>query len=473
MKNRRLVFSSLLVVLALVAVACGDDDAVTTTTAAPATTTTVAPTTAATTTLPPEPEVQFDLGVTAAPCADAVNEGNGCIYLGIITDLSGPFAALGRPLTDAQVDFWGVVNAAGGIDGWDVVITQENTIDGQYQGPATVEGAADLAARVLGLAQSLGTPQTQAAIDAVFDDQDMVVVPATWWSGWAFDDLDRGLVMEAGSSYCFDAMNGLAFLTSPNALDSTAFPWAVVYFQGDYGGDYLSGAKIAAAALGMSDPIEIAQAPDVVGGDAAAAATVAQLVAAEPMVVLFATGPTEMAKIAGGLAVAFGATPEKLPVLLGAGPTWNVALKGSAVMPYLTQAYFNTSPWAGWDTETPGHAAMRAAAEASDRDPANAYIAGWAFQYTWLTLLTEAIASGDLTRANVRALAADLEGIDFQGMVGDAPGSYAGEPADFAARGTIISKASVDTSDGLNPITPFFTSPIAAGFPYEGACFTG
>lgn len=472
MKHRWLGISSLLVVLALVAVACGDDDAVTTTTTA-ATTTTVAPTTVATTTLPPEPEMAFDIGVTPAPCPDATNEGNGCIYLGIITDLSGPFAALGRPLTDAQGDFWGTVNEAGGIDGWDVVITQENTIDGQYQGPATVEGATELADRVLGLAQSLGTAQTQAALAAVYDPQDMVVTPATWWSGWAFDETDAGLVMEAGASYCFDAMNGMVFLASENVLNSTDFPWAVVYFPGDYGGDYLSGARIAAAAMGMPDPIEIPQTPDVIGGDAAAQATVAQLVAAEPRAVLFATGPTEMAKIAGGLAVAFGATPEKLPVLLGAGPTWNVALKGSAVMPYLTQAYFNTSPWAGWDADTEGHTAMRAAAEANDRDPTNAYVAGWAFQYTWYTLLTQAIASGDLTRANVRALADDLEGIDFHGMVGTTEGSYAGTPAEFASRGSIISRASLDTSDGLAPLTDFFVGPIAAGFPFAGPCFTG
>ena len=308
MKNRWLVYASLLVVFALVAAACGDDDAVTTTTTA-ATTTTVAASTAATTTLPPEPEVAFDLGVTPAPCADATNEGNGCIYLGIITDLSGPFAALGGPLTLAQDHFWEAVNADGGLDGWDVVISQTNTIDAGYGGPETVAAATELAGRVLGLAQSLGTPQTQAALD-VLNDNDIVATPATWWSGWAFDEFDRGLVMEVGTSYCFDAMNGMTFLTSESVLNSTSFSWALVTFAGDYGGDYSSGAKIAAAALGLPDPLEITQTPDVVGGDAAAAATVAALVAAEPQVVVFATGPTEMAKIAGGLAVAFGATPD-------------------------------------------------------------------------------------------------------------------------------------------------------------------
>ena len=157
MKNRRLAFSSLLVVLALVAVACGDDDATTTTAAV--TTTTATATTAVTTTLPPEIQVAYDLGVTPAPCADAVNEGNGCIYLGVISDLTdGPFAALGVPLTQAQEDFWATVNAGGGIEGWDVVITAENTVDAHYDAAQTAEGAVALSDRVLGLAQSLGTP---------------------------------------------------------------------------------------------------------------------------------------------------------------------------------------------------------------------------------------------------------------------------------------------------------------------------
>ena len=141
-------------------------------------------------------------------------------------------------------------------------------------------------------------------------------------------------------------------------------------------------------------------------------------------------------------------------------------------MPYLTQAYFNTSPWGGWDTDSPGHAAMRAAAEGR-QDPNNAYVAGWAFQYTWLALLNQAIASGDLTRANVRAIADTLEGIDFQGMVGLAPGSYAGTPNDYASKGSVISRASLEASDGLLAITEYATLPIAGTYPFEGPCYTG
>jgi hypothetical protein len=470
MKKRWLGLVSLLAAFSLVIAACGDDDTSDTTGATTAATT--ATTAAATTTAAPATteapdmgsDVAYDVGVTPAPCDDAVNEGNGCIYLGVISDLTdGPFAALGVPLTTAQEHFWAVVNDDGGLDGFDVIITAENTYDAHYDGAQTAEGAEALADRVIGLAQSLGTGQTQAALP-ILAANDMVAAPATWFSGWAFDDVDSGLVMEAGASYCLEAMNGMSFLAEARGTD---FSWAIVYFPADYGGDYLAGAKIAAAQLGLPDPVaEIFQLPISFGGDITeAVATLAQL---KPDVVVMVTGPTEMASITAGL---FGTGHQTFQVL-GAGPTWNVALKGNAdLMPLLEAVYFNTSPWAGWDYDSEGHAAMRAAAEANGQGPHNAYVAGWMFQYTWLTLFTQAIASGDLTRANLVALAADLDGIDFKGMLPN--GSYAGTPNDYIERSTIVSRASAEASDGLAPVTDLFVSPITAAFNVAAPCFVG
>ena len=58
-------------------------------------------------------------------CPDAVNEDNGCIYLGQISDLTaGPFAPLGVPITDAQKAFWQRVNEDGGIGGYDIDVNE-------------------------------------------------------------------------------------------------------------------------------------------------------------------------------------------------------------------------------------------------------------------------------------------------------------------------------------------------------------
>lgn len=476
MTRRWLSIVSLLAAFVLVIAACGDDDTSDTTAAETTTTTAGTTTTAApTTTEAPDEGPAFDVGVTPAPCDDAVNEGNGCIYLGAITDLSGPFGALGGPLTNAQIDFWGAVNEGGGLDGFDVVILAEDVIDAGYGGQATVEGAAELAERVLGLAQSLGTPQTQAALAAVYAPAQMVAAPATWWSGWAFGDADQNLIMEAGASYCLEAMNGMEFmfgLDQQRDVFPDDFSWAIVYFPGDYGDDYRGGAQIAASLLGWPAGTEIEAVPQSVGGEAAVAAAAAAVIGQGFDLILFVTGPNEWLGVAGGLAQA-----GEFPLLMGAGPTWNVAFKGAlgpggpaeALAPYVTQAYFNTAPWGGWDVDSDGHAAMRAAAEANARGPHNSYVAGWVFQYTWKTLLEQAIANGDLTRAGVAATAATLDGIDFMGML--PTGSYAGAPNDFVPRSTWIGQPDLEASDGITPVVPAFEGQLAGSFPLDAPCF--
>ena len=63
--------------------------------------------------------------MTAEPCPEAVNKDKGCIYLGIISDLTeGPFRALAVPITDAQKAFWKRVNDAGGIGDYEVDVTK-------------------------------------------------------------------------------------------------------------------------------------------------------------------------------------------------------------------------------------------------------------------------------------------------------------------------------------------------------------
>jgi len=468
MRRRWLVLASFLTAFALVAAACGDDDA--TTTAAPATSTTGPGTTAAATTTAPEAEAAFDVGVTAAPCADAVNEGNGCIYLGIITDLSGPFAGFGTPITTAQEDFWGAVNAQGGLDGWDVIISAENAIDAGYDlvptpGPNTANGVATLADRVIGLAQILGTPPTQSAL-GIMDENNIVAAPAGWWSGWSFADEDLGLILESGAPYCFEGMNGMTAMVDAMGTEIT---WALVAFDGDYGQDYAAGVKIAAAAAGLSDPvIDIRQVSYAAGGEAVIASTVAALLPLQPNLIVMVTGPSELARISGGLA-GQGFTSF---AILGASPTWHpVLLTGdsAALVPLWEVNLTVTYPWGPWDTDSPGHAAMRAAADANGRGPNPGYGAGWVWSYPVKELLEQAIATNDLTRTNLRGLAGDLDGIDYEGILPE--GSYSGAPNDFAVRSTWLVGVDPEAGGGVTAKADAFITPLAAAYPFDGPCY--
>ena len=61
---------------------------------------------------------------------------------------------------------------------------------------------------VAALALSLGTPLTLFILDEL-DKDNMLAAPLSWYSGWSFDAVDKGLIIEYGSTYCADGMNGL------------------------------------------------------------------------------------------------------------------------------------------------------------------------------------------------------------------------------------------------------------------------
>src|SRR5690606_17944402 len=252
------------------------------------------------------------------------------------------------------------------------------------------------------------------------------------------------------------------------------FTWGMVRFPGDYGGDYGSGVEIAASQLGLGDPLFDLYpfVPISAGGSVNEA--VATILQHKPTLIVVVSGPVEMAQIAAGV---FQGGHQQFQIL-GASPTWNVALKGSEAMPLLEAVYKGTTPFPGWDTDSPGHEAIRTTAEAKwfdaaqNRGPSGAYLAGWTWQYPIKAALEAAIASGDLTRANVAAVAAELEDISYEGIIADR--DYAGAPNDNVVRFTYIMKADAESSDGLTNISNgAFTADITANYPFESPCYTG
>jgi ABC-type branched-subunit amino acid transport system substrate-binding protein len=452
---------ALLAALTLVAAACGSSDSDTTVATSPDTTAAAGATTTTTTAGPTGPLTDF--GVTEAPCDDAVNAGNGCIYLGVISDLStGPFSALAIPAVGGLNAFWADVNAAGGVDGFDVIINESNTVDAHYNPQETVEGYTKIEPDILMLAQSLGTPQTQAALSRYVEDS-MVAVPATWWSGWAFDEFDgNGLIVEAGVSYCLEAMNDVDFAVSTFGADMT---YGIIGFAGDYGGDYAAGVKIAAEANGLGDPLfEFVQTSLAAGGTVDEA--VGLILANSPSVVFLTTGPFELVSTLGGM-VQNGGTS----VFIGTHPTWNPALPAAApdLVPALENLYFHSDWIPGWYGDSPGHVAAKAAADAEGQSPNAWYINGWASQYPVKAMIEQALTNGDITRAGVAAAVKQLNDVSFDGMIDNA--NYAGG-AETAARASLINKVDATAPGGTVNLTPLAVGPTAAAYDFSGACFS-
>jgi hypothetical protein len=374
-------------------------------------------------------------------------------------------------MTRAQEDFWRTVNQDGGIGGFDVIIAPRSFVDSAGDPARAAEAAERVVTDVVGLAQSSGIEATLEGIGSVFDASNIVVSPADRWSGWSSPDLDGGLVLETGTSYCFAAMNGVHFMNEFITADiddlPSGFNWAIVASTDLYGSDYSIGARLAANDLGWPQPV-VVELPSDLSADSLTAASESLAGSALDLIV-FATDPETMAVVwASVWSESVDGDSERLPLALGASPTWRESFANEPDLMFtLVDRYFQTSPWEGWAGDSAGYQAMRDAAELSGEAPSDGYVAGWISQYPWKALIAAAAESGNLTRANLVGLARALE-VDFEGMI--APVAYDEAPDEVRGRQAVVNRASLESETGLVLVTPPFSSSFVQGFSLATSC---
>jgi ABC-type branched-subunit amino acid transport system substrate-binding protein len=395
--------------------------------------------------------VKTDVGVTAEACPQAVNADNGCIYLGVISDLTeGPFAALAVPITDAQKAFWKRVNTAGGIGGYDVDVTSY-VRDNKYNPQIHNQVYQEIKGKVLALAQTLGSPTTAAIINDMKTSK-VVGAPASWTSGWAFEDV----IVESGVNYCIESMNSVDYAVEQFQAKNVM----AVHYPGDYGDDAAAGAKIAAerGKLPFTD-VETQQGADNQAG------AVDRIVSAKPDLVILTTGPTDAAVIIGQ-AAARGYAGK----FIGTSPTWNPALLKSPAAAAIKALYLQSGPWETFSADTPGHKAMREAL-GSGVTPNDGYTSGWAWSYPLKAALQKAVDNKDLTRDGLLAAVKQLESVDYEGMLPGSAGNYQGDPNAAAVRQSLISKPDDAGAAGVTTVKEFFVGPTAEQYKLDGPCY--
>ena len=123
--------------------------------------------------------VKTGKGITDEPCPEAVggiptgaNPAQGCIYLGLLNDYTGPFAAASVALETGQRAFWLYVNSTGGIGGYSVAISEGQ--DTAYNPQKHLEGYNAIRNDVAALAMSIGTPQTVFILDELDADLSLI-----------------------------------------------------------------------------------------------------------------------------------------------------------------------------------------------------------------------------------------------------------------------------------------------------------
>lgn len=427
------------------------------------TTTTEAPTT---TTLGIPDTAESDRAMVPGVDPDAMT-----ITLGVLADLAGPFASLSVDVVDAFGVYWDLVNDAGGIDGWGVDLRIANT-----RGDPTIQAAEfeAMSEDIFALGQATGSEANAALLDR-YAEEEVLVVPLSWYSGWPFTAVDGGVVLEQYTNYCLEAMNAVDFVAE---MGGTSI--AIVTDADLYGRDAAAGAAAAAAFYGLTVAYDGGGTLEAGGDLGPVLRSIAESAADWTFL---ATSPAVSPQVLAG-AVQLGYEGE----FIGTAPSYDARLLDAASGELFSTRYHQSAYAVAWGDESPGNQAMMAALATAfpDRRPSDAFIIGWNAAVTMREVLAATIASGDLTRRGAVAAANRLSEVDFGGS---APNQrYAGQPNEFVTRSTAIYRPDLDTyvaaggfdqridqpgaTTGSLLVRPFTEGPAAAGYAFDAPCVT-
>lgn len=446
--------------LLLVLSACSGAAEQSTTTTSSTTTTTLVPE-SATTTLDP------NAGFKGGPGIDIEAK---TIRIGYLADLTGPFAPLVSEVTDAQRVYWDTVNAGGGLDGWTV---QVEVLDTNYREQLHLAAYDEIRDTVAALGQSAGSSTSSGALELYAED-DMLVLPLSWYSGWAFPEIDQGLMLESGTNYCFEAMNAVDFVG-----ENEGTSLAILTLPNDFGYDAAEGARVAADYYGIT--VAYDGAGSVSPGEDLGPA-IQQLVDSQAEWTFLATSPSLTAEI-----MALSAQLGYEGLFIGAQPSYDHRLLDSATAELFDTRFFHSVYTVPWGNESGGNEVMMTALAGAypDRRPSDAFIIGWNSSVLLREVLEIGISSTDLSRFGLVAAAASLAEVGFGGS--QPAQSYTGTPAEFAQRASAVAKPMLDlyqsaggadqslsqpgATTGSVLVRDFVVSEAAADYPFDAPCY--
>jgi ABC-type branched-subunit amino acid transport system substrate-binding protein len=221
--------------------------------------------------------------------ADGVRTGPGVsagtIRLGALTDLTGPYATLGKSIVQAQRMWADETNAAGGVCGREVEIVVK---DHGYDVQKAVAAYADISPDVVALPQVIGSPVVAALLDDVQRDHLL-----TFPQAWAASLLGKESVQVLGTTYDLDMIAAVDFLTRTGGVKK-GDTIGHVYFEGDYGSNALEGSTWAAKKAGVKVVGQKIKATDT-----DLSAQVSALRKGGVKAVLISAGPAQTASLVG------------------------------------------------------------------------------------------------------------------------------------------------------------------------------
>ena len=347
------------------------------------------------------PTVKSGPGVTAST-----------ISLGVLTDMSGPFAPTALIRIKGYELFIGELNARGGICGRKVELT---TKDHGFNVQRALDGYFDLEPKVLGFLDITGAAMTAAIAPDLIQTR-ALAAPVSWSAAL----LGNPHMMIVGGTYDIDVMNGLDHLKREGVI-ADGDTIGHVHVEGDFGTNALEGSTFAAQQWGMTLVEKpVAESADDLGTQIAA------LKAQGAKAVVLSTSPAQTA-----MAVAAAATLGwDVPFLVNVAGFDPAILKSLAAPAVMKQVQV-VSPIAPYGADAAGPRAVAKAFEARypDLEANGAVNHGYAVAMAFAAVLEKACAEKDLTRDGVLRAFQDTNGVETSGLTGQLRFSLAGRPS--------------------------------------------
>jgi ABC-type branched-subunit amino acid transport system substrate-binding protein len=349
------------------------------------------------------------------------------IKLGVLTDLTGVFAALGKDLTNANTLYWKDHQVC---DTYDVELDVQDTGYVPQTGVQLYSGMKD---SILAMQQTIGSP-INTALAPEYEADQIVNFPSAW-SKTLTQIPGTGVV---GATYDVEIANGYDYLFKQGLLkegDTVGH----IYFEGEYGANGLAGTKAVAEAKGLN--VVEAQ---IKSTDQDMSAQVTQFKAAGVKAIALTVAPGQTASVAAVMEAQGLDVP-----ILGNNPVFAPGLLQGPTANWLKSHLYVASPVAAFDD----HADLLKAYQAAypDVTPSLGVLVGYGMATLMNQVLDAACDDGDLTRAGVLAAFEDLKDADTGGLVvpirgfenGKSPSleSFVLQPADAPGGAKVVQDA--------------------------------
>jgi ABC-type branched-subunit amino acid transport system substrate-binding protein len=361
-------------------------------------------------------DVQTDVGVEGTT-----------IKLGVLTDLTGVFAALGKDITNANELFWKENKVC---DTYDVTLDVQDTGYVPQQGVQLYSGMKD---SILAMQQTIGSP-INTALAPEYEADSIVNFPSAW-SKTLTEIPGTGVV---GATYDVEIANGYDYLFKEGLLkegDTVGH----IYFEGEYGANGLAGTKAVAEQKGL----KVVEA-QIKSSDQDMSAQITQFQAAGVNLIALTVAPGQLASVAA-VAEAQGLD---VPIL-GSNPVFAPGLLQGPAAGWLKSHLYVASPVSSFDANP--DLLKKYEAAYPDATPSLGVVVGTGMSEIMKQVLDSACDNGDLTRAGVVSAFNDLKKVDTGGLVvpirgyelGKSPSleSFVLQPADVPGGAKVLAEA--------------------------------